>query len=431
MHPPRTLPNPTRLPWTALVAALLLVAGCGKWGTEAPQGGTTIPPSQAKLKRNVELAVAQCQALTYFVETVGYLEAESLTSVSAGVSGVVDEVLFREGDWVTENTVLAKIDQKRYQAGAEVARANEKRAEGSVALARDQADRARRIIGSGLTEEERARAALTLRVAEAELLSAKAGRDLAEHNLEKSQVRAPYAGQINQRLVTPGSYLEEKGAVATMADLRRLRLVGYVPEKAAPLVRELLDHEEQLRSAQRIGGMFGSRCLCGGLAAILVTPPRSPGSDRFALEFTLTAYPRHTFHAHIFYMSTVANPETHMFECKAEVEDVYPGVELRPGYTARIKVPLQGNPNACVIPEESVRASERGFIAFVPEQRTGRDGSQEWVARARQLRLGFRSAGTVEVLQGITPGEQIVRKGAESLEEGTPINVVNGSLGEK
>jgi multidrug efflux system membrane fusion protein len=417
-----------------LLAGLLLGtgAGCGRHGKEAPKGGSEVPPSQTKLKRNVDLDQARQQSLTYYVETIGYLEAEGQTDLAAGVSGVVDEVLFREGDRVDPGTVLVKVDQRRYIAAADVARANEKRAEAAVNLAKDLEERTRRLIGrGGVSEEDRSKAVLNLRSAEAELASAVASRALAEHNLERSQVRAPYAGQINQRKVTPGSYLEEKTMIGTIADLSRLRLVGYVPEKAAPMVRDLLvqqAHEDRRQTYPSVASNFASVSPWACLAGVLL---RDAGLSKpsFALEFTLTAYPKRTFQARIFYMSTVASPDTHMFECKAEVDPHSQGVELKPGYSARIKCPLQGNPSACVIPEEAVRASERGFIAFVPVQRPGRDGQTEWTAQARELKLGFRSAGTVEVLLGITPGEWIVRRGAESLEDGTPIAFPEGQMG--
>ena len=49
------------------------------------------------------------------------------------------------------------------------------------------------------------------------------------------------------RKVTPGTYLEEKAVIGTIADLRRLRLVGWVPEKAAPTARELMIQENRQR----------------------------------------------------------------------------------------------------------------------------------------------------------------------------------------
>src|SRR5262249_42846575 len=106
---------------------------------------------------------------------------------------------------------------------------------------------------------------------------------------------------------------------------------------------------------------------------------------------------------------------------KAEVDAGNLTGELKPGFSAKIKVPLRGSPNACVIPEESVRASERGFIAFVPASRVGKDGQEEWYAKAREVKLGYREPGWVEVLDGVKPGEALVRRGAEALEDGTPI----------
>src|SRR5262249_47037309 len=76
--------------------------GCSKHGVGSPQGGAVVTPAKAKLKRNVELTQARQEKLASYVETVGILDAENQTDIAAGVPGVVEEVLFREGDWVDE-----------------------------------------------------------------------------------------------------------------------------------------------------------------------------------------------------------------------------------------------------------------------------------------------------------------------------------------
>src|SRR5262249_51904999 len=151
-------------------------------GKAAPRGGTEVPPSQTKLKRNVDLTRAKHDSIEVFVETVGYLEPEAATPISAGVTGLVDEILFREGQWVERGTLLAKVDQKRYEAAAEVARANVKRGIAAVALARDLAER-NMSARAGISDEERSKTSLSLRVAEAELESARAALQVAERNL--------------------------------------------------------------------------------------------------------------------------------------------------------------------------------------------------------------------------------------------------------
>lgn len=410
----------------AAIGFFLLVcfaAGCGRHGKAAPTAGAESTPSTVNLKRNVDLARAEERALVSQVETVGYLEAEGQTEIAAGVKGIVDEVFFREGDFVTADTVLIKVDQRRYGSAAKLAEANLLRTEANLELAKDLEHRAH-FAGQGASVEEKAKALLNLGVAKAEVESSRAALDMARNDLDRSRVRAPYSGWINQRKVTRGSYLEDKTIIATMADLTRLRLVGWIPESAAPLIREQMKQQERrlraVRLALSLAGLGNRTPLWGSIASLGLGQAGDLPSG-FDPDFTLLAFPQRTFRARIFFLSTVASPDTHMFECKAEIDTRGLDVELRPGYTARIRLPFHGNSHACVVPEEAVRASERGFIAFTPVQQTGRDGKPEWIARQCTLELGFRSPGWVEVRQGLQPGQWIIRRGAEALEDGTPI----------
>src|SRR5262245_49355369 len=143
-----------------------LMTGCGKHGKAAPSGGSDIPPSKVSLKRNVELARVEQRPLVYYVETVGRIEAEGETGIAAGVTGIVDEVLFREGQQVDRNTILVKVDQRRYKAAADVTRANEKRAERNVKLKKDLANRAQFGRG-GVSEQDKTQTLLDFQLAEA------------------------------------------------------------------------------------------------------------------------------------------------------------------------------------------------------------------------------------------------------------------------
>src|SRR5882672_171402 len=83
----------------ALLLLPLIATGCSRHGKAAPVGGSDVPPSKVNLKRNVEMGRAEQRAIVYYVDTVGYVEAEGQTDIAAGVKGIVDEVLFREGDF--------------------------------------------------------------------------------------------------------------------------------------------------------------------------------------------------------------------------------------------------------------------------------------------------------------------------------------------
>jgi RND family efflux transporter MFP subunit len=403
------------------IVLLAAALGCSRHSTAAP--GATIPPSKVNLKRVVDLVQVEQRPLVYYVETVGVLEAEGVTDLAAGVKGVVDEVNFREGDLVdpTQKEPLVKIDEKTYLAALHTAQANEQRALATLQLTRDRDMRARQA-GVASSDQERREAQLNLLIAEADLQSARAALDLAKNNHARSQIRPPYSGRINKRMVTVGSYVEDKTVIATMADLRRMRLVGYVPENAVAIVRSLIDQQDQRLKAARlslaIGGLANGPWT-GLLGDLAVRTGNVPSG--FDPEFTVPAFPNRSFRARIFYLSTVADPATHMFECKAEIDLRDVDVELKPGFTARIRLPVLSTLHACVVPEEAVRATELGFVVFEPEARLGADGTQEFVARVRPLEIGYRAPGFVEVRKGVTCGQWVVRRGSEALDDGSPI----------
>src|ERR1043166_3901723 len=290
-----------------LVAVLLLtpLAGCRRQGIGSPEGGTPVSASKVVLQRKVELAQAQSRALVARVETIGMLEAEGTTDIAAGVPGVVDEVRFREGDEVDAGTVLVTIDKAKYEADEALAKANVERGKAALDLAKDLADRAERS-GLGPPGEERSKARGAFRVADADLRSLIAAHARAKSNLDRSRVRAPYPGRINKRFVTKGTYLEEKSVIATMADLTRIRLVGYVPETAAPAVRALIASQEDRLGCGRPGGaLAGHGPLTHPLGHALSTA--AVGSDMipsgFDPEFEIMALPGQRFIARIFYLS--------------------------------------------------------------------------------------------------------------------------------
>jgi RND family efflux transporter MFP subunit len=444
------------------VAVLLCLgaAGCSNNGYDALAG--TPSPSKTRLKRNVELTKVRQESIQSYIETVGYLDAEGQTDIAAGVPGIVDEVLFREGDWVIKDeTILIKVDQRKYKAmlgqaraNAEKAAANARRAKSAVGRAEASQKEAQETLslrqtvydnivraGRSAKVEERQEAAANVKVAKARIDLAKcdfevaqaelkaaledaealqALREIAENNFERSQVRAPYTGQINQRKVTRGSYIEEKTVVATLADLSKLRLVGYVPEKHAPLARGMVQQENRTRAAFLVGNCLANPWTA---AAALTLDDRGETPATFKLEFELRPFPRQTFTGRIFFLSTVASPDTHMFECKAEVPASGLKMGLRPGFTAKIRCPLPGNPVSVVIPEEAMRASERGFIVFRPKAVVTDEGKTEYAAEAITVEQGTRRPGTVEIIKGLRPGDWIVQKGAESLEENTPLAI--------
>ena len=115
-------------------------------------------------------------------------------------------------------------------------------------------------------------------------------------------------------------------------------------------------------------------------------------------------------------MTESADPATRMVSIVAEITDPQQDL-LCPGAFAEVTVLLGESLDLPVIPQISIRPSERGFLAFVVV---------DSVAHERILTLGLQSSdGNVEVRDGLRGGETIVVRGAEALRDGTPVRIVS------
>jgi RND family efflux transporter MFP subunit len=407
-----------------LFAFGLVLVGCGKRGLPAPEIAKTTP-AKANLRRPVELTQASQRTIVSTVEQVGAIEANQATEIAAGVSGIVDEVLFEEGQLVDpkDRRPLIRIDQEKYTRAYEAATAAEKRAKANLARSRDASERASATAGA-TSDAERRQTLETMNASEADLLVAQANMKLARHNFERSQVPPPYRGQMNQRRITPGSYVKEDTIIGTIADLSEIRVVAYVPESAAPMIRERMEQRGSIVAARSLAATLANTNVTWGQLATVALAERSAIPSGYDVEFTVPSMPQRPLRASLFYMSTVADPTTHMFECKARIDARDPHYAmLKPGFTARIRFPFESNANAVVVPEESVRATERGFLVFVPEKRSTKDGQVEWIARSRRVEPGARSPGWVELRAGIQPNTWVVQRGSEALDDGVPLRI--------
>jgi len=351
-------------------AALLVLAGalclsCAKAGESggARKAGKGLP---------VRTASVASRDVAYRVQALGSLEPEEFVQITAEVTGAAKEVRFNAGDDVTPEIVLVRIDPERYRFEAERAAATYRRAVAD--LKRSESDLARReALGKEqlVAVEELTRARQEVERLAADAAASRAAWDLALQNEQRASVRAPRSGEINTRSVEPGQFVQVGNVLATLVDLRRLRLRFRVSES------------ESLKAKE--GQTVGFRVAPLGKA-----------------DFT----------ARVYHVGSVADPGTRQVEILAWVNN--PGV-LKPGFFADVTLETGTNPGAIVVPESAIQASERGFVVYAVEG--GR-------ARERSVRVGLRTGdGTVEILSGVSPGETIVVEGSDRLADGMAVEI--------
>jgi multidrug efflux system membrane fusion protein len=156
------------------------------------------------------------QMVTDQDEYVGRFVAVDEVEVRARVAGTLDAVHFKDGQIVTKGDLLFSIDRRPFENAAAQARANLVLARSNLAFAEGDLARAQQLLrDKAISEQVFDQRAQTKRNAEASVAANQAIVRQAELDLEFTEVRAPVAGRIGDRRVSPGN-LVASGAGATL-----------------------------------------------------------------------------------------------------------------------------------------------------------------------------------------------------------------------
>jgi multidrug efflux system membrane fusion protein len=352
----------------AIVVMLLAAWGCGRSESESKSG-----EARRDNVLRVRIAPVAKQTIVYSVKALGSFEAEEVVQITAEVEGAVSEVRFHEGDRVTPQTVLARIDPETFRLEAERAEAAYRKAAADHQRALDELKRREELAREKLVAEELLiRAQIEAQRLAAETQAAQAALSIAREQQRRSEVRPPHVGVIDTRSVVTGQYVRVGNVLATLVDTSRLRL------------RFKIGDAESLHAR--------------------------PGQD---VRFRVAALGAHDYSARIYHVGEVADPLTRQVEVLAWVKN--PG-ELKPGFFAEVTLSTEKRDAALAVPETAIQASERGFVAYVVK-----DGR----ARLHPVEIGLRTeSGTVEILSGLSAGQKVVVEGSDRLADGVAVEVV-------
>ena len=123
-----------------------------------------------------------------------------------------------------------------------------------------------------------------------------------------------------------------------------------------------------------------------------------------------------TFRGVIYYIDPAVDEKTRTVLMKMRIPNA--ARKLKAGLFATVRIDIGDFPSATVIPEESIVPQGGDSFVFVVEN---------GVAHLRQIRIGLRQGGQVQVLSGIKPGDQVVVAGIQKIRDGAPVRVNPGS----
>ena len=282
----------------------------------------------------------------------GRVEAVNQATVSAQTSGRIAELPFDVNDYVDAGAVVMRFTDTEQQAALASALAALEEANARLAEANQEFERFSAMIENQTISQARFDQSKANRdAAQARVNAAQSGVATAREQLEYTVVRAPYAGIVSERHVELGELVRPGQPLISGLSLQQLRINVDVPQSMFDTVR-------------RIGKAFAY-----------------VGDERIAAE-SLTYFP-------------VADAAANTFRVRVNLPDgagpLYPGMFIKVGFVV-------GETERLLVPAASVaRRSELSAVYVV------HGGS----VALRQVRVGRRYGDDVEILAGLSEGEQV------------------------
>jgi membrane fusion protein (multidrug efflux system) len=303
----------------------------------------------------VEVAIAKADTVVDAILATGTIEAVQSIELRPEVQGRLKEILVQEGSEVEAGAPLFKVDDAELVAQVAQLRAERDRAVRAL-------ERTRELI------EQNASSEADLEEAEANARSREAQLELQQVRLERTVVRAPFAGVVGERFVSVGDYVNNTTRLTTLQTVDPQRAAFSVPERYA----------ERLGVGQQV-------------------------------TFRVAAVERE-FTGRVDFVDPVVRVPARTILVKASVRNRQR--LLKSGMFIEARLATEIRADALVIPEDAILPLEGATYVWVVS-----DG----VAQRRQVETGVRTPGFVEVTDGLTVGEQVVVGGLQKLSEGTPV----------
>lgn len=318
-------------------------------------------------KPSVEVAQVELMKLVDESQTVGSLRSRQGVVLRPEVSGRITQLNFRDGDRVKKGQLLVQFDDQLPAAQVQQAQA-----ELNIAMANNtrNADLVSQNFISRRTLEESAAAQ---QVAEAKLA-------LARATAARLKIIAPFDGLAGIRLVNVGDYLKDGADIVNVEDIDAIFVDYRMPERFQTKIRR-------------------------GQTSVI----------------ELDALPGRKFTATVLAIDPLIDANGRSVGVRACIDNRR--LQLRPGMFARVNAVFGQRDNARVIPEEAI--VPQGGKQFVIKLVNGTEPNSRVTQRV-EVKIGLRSPGKVEVLEGLDAGDTVVTAGQQRVQrDGTAVRVMD------
>lgn len=335
-----------------VLLASALLAGCNS-------GDAKTPDAAAKPALTVRVETVHPVPLNDAIPVAGIVKAAEDVMLSPEEGGVVKEWKVQKGHRVAKGEVLVVLKDEVIKASYDAAVAQFQMAEMNY-------DKQQKVY------EEQGISELQYRNLQLGRDAAKANADLMKARWERTQIKSPVAGLLDDQYFDAGEFSPPGVPIAHIVNLSVLKISAEIPERHAGDITN------------------------GALMLV-----------------TFDAFPFDTLRARVSFVGSTVNASNRALT----IEGILPNSQgrLKPEMIAKVLVLRSSKSSALMVPENSVQLVDRDRYVLYVE-----NGGK---AEQRVVTLGAREGSRVEVLAGLRPGDRLIVTDMQKLTDGTPVTV--------
>lgn len=319
------------------------------------------PPQGEKKPQPVIVKEAKKNNFADRIEALGTLRANETVAVTATVTEPITAINFDDGQRVKAGDILIEMMSKQEDSELKAAKA-------TLDEARRQVERIAPLVKDGAASKS------ILDQRQREYDTAKAALDGVKSRISDRIITAPFDGVLGLRNISVGAVLQPGTKITNLDDDSVMKLDFSVPSVFIEALKIGLEIEAKSNS-------FADKTFKGKITSI------DSQIDATTRSITVRA---------------ILPNDEHL---------------LKPGLLMSVEI-LKNPRQTIILPEEGVVAIGRTNHVFVVENTDGK-----LIAKKREVKLGERRLGDVEILEGIKEGEKIITHGTLNVKDGAEVSI--------
>jgi membrane fusion protein (multidrug efflux system) len=305
----------------------------------------------------VTARVLQPERIDNSITSTGTIIANEEVEIRSEIQGKISHIAFKEGAKVKKGDLLVRIEDSELQAQLLKARYARKLAEDNEFRMRKQLE----IEAVSQKDYDQALNEVNMEKAQEKLLLAQ---------LEKTQLRAPFAGTAGLKLFSEGAYVSPSALITTLQQIDPVKLDFTIP------------------------GKYVGRIKAGQTVRFTVQ-----GSGK-------------TLEGRIYAVDPRIDPDNRTLRLRALCPNA--GQDVLPGAFAAVEIPLESMDSALMVPSEAMSADARGARVFLFA------GGK---AEVRPVKAGLRTDSAVQIVSGLKQGDTVITSGIIQMRPGAAVTI--------